>query len=234
MFWFDHDRTMKDGPNITTIASLIGDPARSNMLLSLMDGRALTASELAAASNITKQTASSHLSQMLHGGLVSKEVQGRHHYYRLYGPEIANAIEALLIVAENGTGKRTRTGPNDPALRKSRICYDHLAGELGVYMYDQMKSKKWISLDQPNPTFTPKGWTGLSQIGIFADALPQTRRPQCKNCLDWSARTHHLAGQIGAVILSHILESDWAKRIPDTRIIAFTNIGESEFKNWLK
>lgn len=224
---------MKSGPNISRVAALMGDPARSNMLLSLMDGRALTASELASSSGITKQTASSHLAKLLAGNLVAREVQGRHHYYRLSDPDVADAIEALLNVAERGPGKRTRTGPKDPALRKSRICYDHLAGELGVMMYERMREKSWLIETDGLITVSSEGWLVLRDIGVAPGDIAKTRRPQCKTCLDWSMRRHHLAGQIGGLILNRILERGWAKRQSGSRVIEFSAIGEKSFHHWL-
>lgn len=224
---------MKIGPNISHVAALIGDPARSNMLLELMDGRALTASELATSSGITKQTASSHLAKLLAGELVEKEVQGRHHYYRLSGPDVADAIEALLNVAERGPGHRTRTGPKDPALRRSRICYDHLAGELGVLMFDRMCETAWLAEKDGEPYMSDKGWTALGMIGLNPGHLVKTKRPECKTCLDWSMRRHHLSGRVGAIILDRILELGWAKRLANSRVIEFSPIGEKEFRNWL-
>jgi len=203
------------------------------MLLSLMDGRALTASELAAVSDITKQTASSHLSQLLHGGLLVRVIQGRHHYYRLSDPDIGQAIEALLVVAARGPGNRARAGPKDPALRKSRICYDHLAGELGVLMLDQMRLKRWLNGDSENHRVTLAGWQALASIGVTPDNLPKTKRPLCKTCLDWSMRRHHLAGQLGARVLERFFTLRWARRVPDTRIIVFTPSGEAAFRAWL-
>lgn len=224
---------MKDGPDISKVAALMGDPTRSNMLLSLMDGMELTATELAATSNITKQTASSHLTRMVDGGLLSKEVQGRHHYFRLSNGDVAQAIEALLNVAESGVGKRTRTGPKEPALRKSRICYDHLAGEMGVSMYVRMTKNGWIQTTNDSLLVTSSGWEALREIGICSDDLPKTLRPQCKTCLDWSMRRHHLAGQIGAEILKRFFDYGWAKRRSGTRIIDFSKRGEVEVDIWL-
>ena len=212
----------------------MGDPARSNMLMSLMDGRALTASELASLSGITKQTASSHLGKLLSGNLVKKEIQGRHHYYRLSDPDVANAIEALLSVAERGPGKRARTGPKDPALRKARICYDHLAGERGVWMYDRMREQDWILIEGELVTVSPVGWRALEEIGLQQVDLPKSRRPECKTCLDWSMRRHHLAGQVGALVLARLFELGWAKRAPQSRVIEFTVSGEKAFKQWLR
>lgn len=224
---------MKDGPNISRVASLIGDPARCNMLLSLMDGRALTASELAATANIAKQTASSHLGKLLAGGLLSREIQGRHHYYRLSDNDVAEAIEALLNVAARGPGIRLRTGPKDPALRKARICYDHLAGEMGVIMYERMSNQGWLVEKDQTLRVSQAGWRGLEKIDIRPKDLVKSRRPECKTCLDWSMRRHHLAGKAGALILSQLTTLGWARRLPESRVMAFSNHGEASFMSWL-
>ena len=225
---------MKVGPDISRVAALMGDPARSNMLLSLMDGRALTASELALSSGITKQTASSHLARLLDGGLLAREVQGRHHYYRLDDSGVAEAIEALLSLAERKQGKRTRTGPKDPALRKARICYDHLAGELGVLLFDRMSKQGWLNQVDGKLCVSSNGWQALNQIGMTQTSLPRTKRPQCKTCLDWSMRRYHLAGQVGTLILNRFFELGWAKRLPDTRIVEFSKDGEASLRAWLQ
>ena len=137
---FGYHRTMKAGPDIAMVASLVGDPARANMLTALMTGRALTASELAHEAGITPQTASSHLSKLEAGGLIEQEKQGRHRYYRLTDPDVAGVLEGLAGLAARAGHMRVRTGPKDPALRRARICYDHLAGDLGVQMLDSMKT----------------------------------------------------------------------------------------------
>ena len=127
------------------VAALVGDPARANMLTALMTGRALTASELAHQAGVTPQTASSHLAKLEAGGLIEPEKQGRHRYYRLTGPDIAGVLEGLAGLAARAGHMRVRTGPKDPALRRARICYDHLAGDLGVQMLDSMKAQKLVS-----------------------------------------------------------------------------------------
>ena len=121
------------------VASLVGDPARANMLTALMTGRALTASELAHQAGITPQTASSHLAKLEGGGLIEQEKQGRHRYYRLSDPDVAGVLESLAGLASRAGHMRARIGPKDPALRRARVCYDHLAGDLGVQMLDSMK-----------------------------------------------------------------------------------------------
>jgi DNA-binding transcriptional ArsR family regulator len=123
---------MKDGPNIASIAAMLGDPARANMLTALMEGRSLTASELAETAGVTVQTASGHLAKLLDTALVRAVRQGRHRYFCLSGPDVAQALEALMVVAQRTGAVRVRTGPKEAALREARICYDHLAGERGV------------------------------------------------------------------------------------------------------
>jgi DNA-binding transcriptional ArsR family regulator len=224
---------MKQGPEISRIASLVGDPARGNMLTTLMDGRALTASELAASAGITKQTASTHLAKLLDGALVAREIQGRHHYYRLASADVAMALEALMGLANTTTGKRTRTGPKEPALRKARICYDHLAGELGVRMFEKMQGAKWLTLTEEGLHLSPKGWKALAKIDLTPADLATTKRPECRACLDWSERRHHLAGRAGKMLLDRFQELGWAKRQPDSRIITFSAPGERKFHQWL-
>src|SRR3954463_8771268 len=141
---FVYHRRMKAGPDIALVASLVGDPARCNMLTALMSGRALTASELAQEAGVTPQTASSHLAKLEASGLVEPEKQGRHRYYRLTGPDVAGVLEGLMGLAARVGHLRVRTGPKDPALRRARVCYDHLAGDLGVQMLDAMTRRQFV------------------------------------------------------------------------------------------
>src|SRR5450631_940124 len=136
---------MKDGPNIVGIAALIGDHARAEVLTALLADRALTATELAAVAGVTKQTISSHLAQLTEAGLVAVEAQGRHRYFRLAGHDVAQLLESLMGVAFQTGAVRLRSSPREPALRKARVCYDHLAGELGVYAYDAMLARRVFS-----------------------------------------------------------------------------------------
>src|SRR3954451_7778573 len=159
---FGYHRTMKAGPDIAMVASLVGDPARANMLTALMSGRALTASELAHQAGITPQTASSHLAKLEAGGLIEPEKQGRHRYYRLADPDVAGVLEGLAVLAARAGHMRLRTGPKDPALRRARICYDHLAGDLGVQMLDSMKQQRLVRLKKQDLALTAEGERFLS------------------------------------------------------------------------
>jgi len=223
---------MKAGPDIAMVASLVGDPARSNMLSALMTGRALTASELAHQAGITPQTASSHLSKLETGGLIEPEKQGRHRYYRLTGPDVAGVLEGLAGVAARAGHMRLRTGPKDPALRRARICYDHLAGDLGVQMLDSMTKQRLVRHDKQAIELTAEGRRFMADaLQIDAEALAHPRRPVCKACLDWSERRHHLAGTLGAALMTRFTELKWAARdpAPGSRVVNFSRTGEKRF-----
>jgi DNA-binding transcriptional ArsR family regulator len=214
------------------IAALVGDPARSNMLTALMTGRALTASELAHEAGVTPQTASSHLAKLEAGGLIEQEKQGRHRYYRLADPDIASVLEGLEGIAARAGHLRVRTGPKDPALRRARICYDHLAGDLGVQMLDSMKKQRLLRQNKQGIELTSEGARFLaSSLQISAEALAHPRRPTCKACLDWSERRHHLAGTLGAAMMARFTELKWAARdaTPGSRVVNFTRNGEKRF-----
>jgi DNA-binding transcriptional ArsR family regulator len=223
---------MKAGPDIAMVASLVGDPARSNMLTALMTGRALTASELAHQAGVTPQTASSHLAKLEAGGLIEQEKQGRHRYYRLADPDVAAVLEGLEGLAARAGHLRVRTGPKDPALRRARVCYDHLAGDLGVQMLDSMKRQRLLRQRKQDVELTAEGGRFLAEtLQISADELAHPRRPLCKTCLDWSERRHHLAGTLGAALLNRFTELKWAARdaAPGSRVVNFTRQGEKRF-----
>jgi DNA-binding transcriptional ArsR family regulator len=219
---------MKDGPNIAAIAAMVGDPARANMLTALLNGAALTASELALEANVTKQTASSHLAKLATGGLVAVEAQGRHRYYRLANADVAGLLETLMGVAARAKALRSRPGPKEPALRHARICYDHLAGELGVELFDAFVANRWIE-PGPENTFslTKLGRVKVSTFGVDLSDLEIGARPLCRSCLDWSVRRHHLAGALGAAILDEIFDRGWATQKRGSRVLEFTRVGEA-------
>ncbi|KFI29948.1 transcriptional regulator [Haematobacter massiliensis] len=221
---------MREGPDIARIAALVADPARSAMLIALMDGRALTATELAGLGGITKQTASSHLAKLVDGELLIVEAQGRHRYFRLAGSHVGSLLEALMVFSRDAV-RPLRTGPRDPALRKARICYDHLAGEMGVRLFERMQGDQWLAEDL---TVTERGSTKLTEIGLDLRDFPPSNRPLCRACLDWSQRRQHLAGRLGKAILDHFIARSWAQRLPNSRVISFTAEGERVFNGWLR
>lgn len=214
------------------VAALVGDPARANMLTALLSGRALTATELAQEAGVTPQTASSHLAKLEGGGLVEPEKQGRHRYYRLADPDVADVLEKLAGLAARAGHMRMRTGPKEPELRRARICYDHLAGDLGVQMLDSMTRQKLVRRRKQEIVLTEDGRHFLAQhLRISPEMLAHPRRPVCKACLDWSARRHHLAGTLGAALMKRFTELKWAARdaTPGSRVVNFSRAGEKHF-----
>jgi DNA-binding transcriptional ArsR family regulator len=220
---------LKDGPSIALVASLAGEPARANMLSALLSGKALTGSELAGEAGVTLPTASSHLSKLEDGGLVTSVKQGRHRYFRLAGSDVGDMLETMMSVAARAGHMRTRTGPSDPAMRKARVCYDHLAGEMGVRLYDSLLRDGKIAARDDEVHLTRKGEAFLDKFGVAVETLDAPRRPMCRACLDWSHRRNHLAGQVGAALLARITELEWARRDRQTRTLHFTPQGEIAF-----
>lgn len=220
---------MKEGPDIAQIGALIGDPARANMLTALMGGRALTATELAGAAGITLQTASSHLSKLEAGGLLAQRKQGRHRYFALMDDEVGLLLEGLMGFAANRGFLRARPGPKDPALRKARVCYNHLAGDFGVRMLDRMVLDGHVAIEGDDAALTKSGEERMRQLGIDMDALHSQRRPVCRTCLDWSERRSHMAGSLGEALLSRFIDEGWARRSGESRAIHFTPTGERAF-----
>lgn len=220
---------MNDGPNIATIAALLGDPARANMLTALMDGRALTATELAQRAGVAPSTASGHLGKLEAAGLLSTEKQGRHRYFRLSGSAVASVLEGLMGLAGQTEQVPVRTGPKDLALRKARVCYDHLAGDRGVRMFDSLQAKGFIVSTGGVLSVTDGGQRFFRRFGIELDTLSGTRRPLCRACLDWSERRSHLGGALGAMILHQLYECGWATRESGSRALLFSSAGSKAF-----
>jgi len=218
---------MKEGPVIASVAALLGDPARANILTALMDGRALTVSELAQAAGVTLQTASGHLAKLDAANLLVAEKQGRHRYFRLSGPDVAQVLEALMGLAQRTGATRVRTGPKDAALRSARVCYDHLAGERGVALLKGAEHQGLIEGGQ-DLALTNKGRAFFGDFGIDLARLDKGRRPLCRACLDWSERHSHLGGALGAAILDRMIERKWIRRDAG-RVLTFTCEGTEGF-----
>lgn len=224
---------MKDGPDIARVASLIGDPARANMLTALMAGKALTASELAQEAGVTLQTASSHLGKLEQNGLLRPCKQGRHKYFSLANDEVAQALEALMGLAANVGLLRTRPGPRDAALREARVCYNHLAGNLGTRLFDSLISRNLLRLTDENLKLTSSGAAFVQGFGVELEKLKAGRSPLCRQCLDWSERRPHLAGSLGRALFKRMEELGWATRDPDSRAVSFTAKGKAGFRELL-
>lgn len=221
---------MKDGPNIARVAALIGDAARAEVLAALMAGQALTATELAGVAGVTKQTISAHLAKLVDAGLVAVAQQGRHRYFRLAGRDVAALLEALMGVAFRTGAVRVRPGPREPALRKARVCYDHLAGDLGVMAFDALLAQRVLRVAAGELQLTRQGSAWFHTHGIDVAAAAGQRRALCRQCLDWSERRHHLGGALGTALLQRVYAQGWARRAPDSRVVQFTPVGERAFR----
>lgn len=200
------------------------------MLSALMTDRALTATELADIAGVTKQTVSSHLAKLLDAGLVKVDQQGRHRFFRLAGRDIARLLESLMGIAFRTGPVRPRTGPREPALRKARFCYDHLAGELAVQAYDGLLECDVLREESGGLRLTEYGREWFRHIEIDTCAVAAQRRSFCRGCLDWSERRYHLAGALGAALLERIQKLGWARCADDSRAVVFTSDGEKSFR----
>lgn len=208
-------------------AALIADPSRAVMLVALMDGRALTAGELAGAAGVALPTASGHLARLLEAGLVAAERQGRHIYYRLASPAVAATIEAMMAataaIKPATPPKRVTVGPRDQALRFARTCYNHLAGTVAVAIADAMAERGLLDRTEEGAALTEAGAAFLRGLDI---KLEPSRGPAfCRLCLDWSERRDHLAGKVGAALCRTFLDRHWARRVGDSRALSITPKG---------
>jgi len=226
---------MSNNARFSEIASLAGDTARAGMLHALMDGRALTASELARVAGVSPQTASGHLAKMTGAGLLRVEKQGRHRYHRVASEAVAQMIESIMRVASTAGSMRPApvTGPRDLALRNARTCYDHLAGHLGVALADALVARGHVELAEDGGVVTLTGIELFRQLGIEV-ASPSANRGKnarvlCRPCLDWSERRAHLAGAVGAALCAHSFDAGWIRRLEGTRAVAITPKGRGVF-----
>ena len=222
---------MKEGPDIALLGALIGDPARANILTALMSGKALTAAELAAEAGVTAQTASAHLKKLESAALIRQRKQGRHRYFALGDADVGALLESMMGLASKRGLMRTRTGPRDAELRKARICYNHLAGEMGVLMFDGLISRGALAAAGDDVALTPAGQRFVEELGIDLSGIARGRRPLCKSCLDWSSRRTHLAGALGTALLDKIYARGWAARREGSRVIEFSPRGERQFRD---
>jgi DNA-binding transcriptional ArsR family regulator len=220
---------MRDGPHIAKVAALIGEPARAEILTVLMADRALTATELAHHAGVSPATASAHLAKLLAARLIALEKQGRHRYFRLADRDVARLLESLMGVAFRSGAVRLASSPREPALRKARVCYDHLAGELAVWALERMVTRRVFTSDARGFSLTRAGADWFESLDIHPEA-GAGRRSLCRPCLDWGERRHHLAGALGAALLQRCFDRRWARRVADSRVVAFTPRGESAFR----
>ncbi|HEX3466888.1 MAG TPA: winged helix-turn-helix domain-containing protein [Candidatus Elarobacter sp.] len=220
---------MRATPRFDVVARLAGDPSRATMLEALMDGRAWTGRELALRAHVTPSTASEHLGRLVEGALLRVVPQGRHRYYRIASPEVAQALEAMMFLAPPEPASRPALSI-DRELRRARTCYDHLAGELGVAICEALVARGAILFGLDDSALTPSGATLFDTLGIAIDRSP-SRRTVCRPCVDWSERRFHLAGRAGAALARHAFAQRWVRRIDGTRAVTVTDTGITGIQN---
>lgn len=215
--------------HVATAASLLSDSSRSIMLTYMLDGRFHTSGELARAAGITPQTASFHLKKLEEAGFLDQTKQGRHRYYGLKDPAIAQVIESLLSISPPNHVSSFKQAAEDQAIRYARTCYDHLAGSLGIQVAKALMDSDYVNQVHDQFILTAKGEIFFSEFGINLETTRRKRRSFCHCCLDWSERKHHLAGALGQAILERFLELDWLRKKPESRALLLTKIGRNGF-----
>jgi DNA-binding transcriptional ArsR family regulator len=218
---------MTVGNHLAQVAAAVGDPARANILTALLDGRALTAKELAYAARVTPQTTSGHLARLTEAGLLERVRQGRHRYYRLASPLVARLLESLMVVAAAATPRPTVR--IDEGLRAARACYDHLAGRLGVGLADTLQERGHVVFAGESGALTEAGVDFFAGFGVELPDTHRSRRALCRPCLDWSERRPHLAGALGAALATRCFDLGWLKRQRDGRALTVTPAGHAGF-----
>jgi DNA-binding transcriptional ArsR family regulator len=237
---------MTGDTDLAGVGALIGDPTRARVLRALADGRELPASVLAAEAGVAPSTASVHLAKLVDGGLVMAERHGRHRYFRLAGPDVARALEALARIAPPAPVRSLREGTRAQAVRAARTCYDHLAGRLGVALMaalvengvlaggDGRHDRARAHADRPSAIgrdldyrLTDGGARRLRELGVDVDGALAGPRTPIRYCVDWSEQAHHLSGALGAAVAARLFELGWVARLPRTRAVRLTDDGRA-------
>jgi DNA-binding transcriptional ArsR family regulator len=216
--------------DLAHIGFLIGDRRRAGMLLALLGGEDLPAGELGARVGASSSLASAHLNRLREAGLVRAERVGRRRLYRIAGPDVAQALEALVAVAPGRPATSLREARQGEALRHARTCYDHLAGELGVALTDALRRQGSLDLTDAGFALTPTGRRRLTELGVDIASAQAGRRTFIRHCIDWTERRPHLAGALGAAIATRFFDLGWVSRRSGSRALDITPVGSQELR----
>ena len=235
--YFDYRKTMiaadSADATVSRIAAAIGEPARTRMLYCLLDGHARTSTELAMVGQVSPPTASAHLNRLKAEGLITAHVQGRHRYYALQSAHVARALESLSVIA--GRAPATFIPSTPTRYRIARSCYDHLAGRIGVELFESLRARRWIRAASSQGAnayeLTQDGAAVIVAIGVDIDLARCQRRRFAYGCLDWSERRFHLAGALGAALFQFLLRRRWLERDLNSRALSITSIGRRELRS---
>ncbi|MDC8774218.1 ArsR/SmtB family transcription factor [Roseateles albus] len=225
----DEQQTFADAA-LAEIAQCMAEPARARILCCLMDGHARTATELAAVGEVAASTASAHLARLSSAGLIECQSQGRHRYYKLAGGEVGAALEAMLVLAGRSVSRAMKPfePSTPPGMREARRCYDHLAGDWAVRLHDHALRSSWLEIDAALPrayTLSATGIAGFAALGLDVEAARSSRRRLACACMDWSVRSPHLGGALGAAWLQWLVNETWVEDELDSRALRITPRG---------
>lgn len=219
-------RTVDDGPDVALVAALLGDASRAAMVTALMDDLRLPASELARIAGVSKSTASEHLGRLVEHGLLATERCGRHTYYRVADPVVGHALEALAVLAPRRRPNSLRSVRRQDELARARLCYDHLAGRLGVLITDALRQRGLLKEEAGELRLVQAAWDADPPLGVTCATVRAGRRPLVRGCVDWTVRRHHLAGALGAALAHRMFDLEWIQRRRDReRAIGLTPDG---------
>lgn len=216
--------------NLAAIGRLLGDPTRALILETLYDGRAWAATELARATGITPQTASSHLRKLVDANLLAVDAQGRHRYFRLAGSDVADALEALSVLATRRVERPGLHRVRDDPMSRARMCYDHLAGQLGVALTASLTRHGYCVEGHDTYDLSTSGESLLERLNIDVEQVRKRRRSFARKCLDLSERRYHLGGALGAALADCFFERRWLQRLDDSRAVTVTARGGQNLK----
>jgi len=219
--------------NFVSISALLCEPTRARMLWNLLDGRAYTASELSIVAETSSTSASNHLSKLLEAAIIKVEIQGRHRYYSLSNSEVVYVVEGLANLAHGSSDKTSKKEPERNGVKYCRTCYDHLAGFVGVKIVEALEGKRYLSKSKNIYLVSEKGWNWFQHLGITKNDFINQRRPLTRQCLDWSERRPHLAGQLGAELLKKMLQRNWFRKVRHSRELVLTSKGRMELYDLL-
>jgi DNA-binding transcriptional ArsR family regulator len=219
--------------DFASVAKLLANQARSAMVGALVDGRAMTAGELARVGGVAPSTASQHLEDLVTGGLVVVSRQGRHRYFALASTDVAEALEAFAHICPELPIRSLRSSDEARALRRARTCYDHLAGTLGVALFDAVLERNWLLPDESGLVVGPLGCDGFADLGVDVLALASQRRRLARPCLDWTERRPHLAGALGAALAASLLQRQWIEPQSGRRALRVTPAGANHLRKLL-
>ena len=217
---------MAGDADLATIGSLMSDRTRATILLTLLNGGMTSASALAQRAAVSRPLASAHLRKLFEGGLIVVEPRGRHRFYRLSSQRVADALESLILLSPASAINSLRGSKESIGLQRGRLCYDHLAGRLGVALTHQMMEAGLLRKSGGDYEVTDAGAGVFRGLGIDIASLRGQERPLSRACLDWSEKDHHLAGSLGAALTNELFRLGWLEGREASRVVTVTAVGQ--------